>query len=392
MNKWYINLDENKEVEASTRMFRIDDIKEIGFGSFPKNFLFNLRGQRGYELDFKLDDELNVDDMPKVHYKVFKNQPFDARKLSEYVVEQIQKNANIIFLPYFKDETRYDIEAKLKIARELKESGIKTFIAIEIHYNIDVLPLEDLKQYSNFYEFVSFYVGSASGGFNLMRRVIQNVNTIRQQLSKYIICNSMPTTFYGENRTETYFLPVTSLIADIWIKFWKIEAGGGGGKVKLLIPDKKFKYFTAQELSEQEDYMPNKKIAELEYTPNEYFSISDYRREQAKKIQFEIWFHHVENLEDARAVISFIRKDICPLYRSIVEEAYFEKIIMYTMRKSKFASQRQSDEVIKYEKLLRKSSNDVEEYLENLNMLCDALAKNEEIEIKEIKNSFFSEK
>lgn len=238
--KQLIKLRKGKTVELPVRIFRekerldmqVDFVKDQIFVAIAQPKITNESGKiKKVDFDFGVVSSPVLKNMAVIKYPDCSGIPFSVEILKEAVKSQHDdEQCDFIVLPYFKDETEYDIRLKIELARRINEETSKDII-LEISYK-STIPTKELTDAKEF-DFLSIFYGVHYGRQPSFYRMIRRLLEFKRSDNRPVICNAVPIKFSGEEE-DVVFLPFFYAIADAWCKNWK--KAGGNKKIKVIDP------------------------------------------------------------------------------------------------------------------------------------------------------------
>ena len=332
--KQQIQINSGKTITLPSRMFKPKDLKEMGVDFVEQKVLFNLYQEKD---NFNDVDTVVAENMAIAHYRDFSLVIFSMEKLLRYVDEQLKIASDFIVLPYFKDETEYDIREKIRLAEALKQRTDKEII-LEISYKSEI-KTEELAELSVNFDFLAIYYGTYYGGYPSLEKLAVKVVEFKHFTGKKVFCTGVPLKFSGATRKEVRFMPCFDLLCDGWVKYWR--RARGSKEMKVTDP-KDFRCKTYVEWLET-GHSSGEKLLPINRTVYELFnrveeSVAEhFQREIEDEILTEV--HHL----DPKSVDNYVFKKFHPQYVGLILTAYRTKLILTLFRENK-AFERFSDE------------------------------------------------
>ncbi len=223
-------LQTGKEVETPARMFLQKDLDAMDIPFVEKNiFLNKISKEKSFP---NISDDIKKN-MAVLNYRDVSMVRFSMKALGGYVKEQLEaQDSDFIIIPYFKDETDYDVKTKIKIAGKLKSnSKIKKPVILEISHKCDISRKEFVRLHYNF-DYLSIFYGVYYGHYPTLARIAERILSFKIDSGKKVFCMATPIKFAGDNVEDCRFMPCFSIICDFWGRNWK--QGRGNNQIKVV--------------------------------------------------------------------------------------------------------------------------------------------------------------
>ena len=339
-----------KDLNIPTRMLRKPEIERMQI-SVAENQIFFNKSSQGQEFE-KVSDKIKQK-MVVVNYPDCSRIPFSVDKLLESIKEQMETDADTLILPYFKDETEFDIAKKLAIADRFK-GKINKDIILEISHKVDYVVMKNrIIPASDSFDHLAIFYGVHYGRYPSFSSICKKIILFKMMTKKKVFCTAVPIMFSGEKETNSsHLLPVWSIVCDGWVKNWR--SGGGRGELKLVdfedLINKTFQGWL--ESGHQTGEM-------VTYAGTTVFSLfnegseNDTIRETYKDTLLDEVLNEFSSVTPY--TIESLLMEKCPeIYQIPIMRAYNEKIIQSTVNESKWIKIYSPEEAIRIENYFRK--------------------------------------
>jgi hypothetical protein len=334
-----------KEIVYPARMYRKKTLEEMKINHVKKSIFFNPINVEG---DFeKLNNNIK-EHMIIINYPDCSQKIFNLKLLKKVIQKQLNSEADLIIIPYFKKETEHDVTKKILYLKEIrKEIDKKVILEIKYDSKIKTSFLEKQKKY---FDFLSIYFGTYYGHLNQITHYVNRFEDVKKYLKKRIFAIGVPEKFSGNNIQESRYMPCFDLISDGWIKNWH---PGRGDKNEIKLTDSKDlkckKYHEWLETGHRADEI----MPLVERTVHDMFNNASDR---------EISFYHQllgdEILSEIRMltpykVEGYLLKRFHANYYGSLVNAYSEKIIFEMFYKNTLFDNYKEEDKQKIELILR---------------------------------------
>ncbi len=330
--KLYIN--SGKTILIPSRMYKKSELEDMDITHVDERIFFNkVQPQGSIE---QVNEEIRAK-MAIINYFDFSDTPFSIKILKDKVKEQLINDGDFIFLPYFKNETEFDVRKKLDLAAELRTKTDKEII-LEISYKSTISD-EELKNKENNFDILAIFYGTYFGRLPSFVKLAERILTVKILTGKNIFCTGVPFMFAGNgNDTTSYLQPLWDLICEGWVKNWK---RGGGQKEIKLIDFKDYKNKNYQGWLEA-GHRPNELIININSTTYSLFSKnieSEGLRDLYSQSLIDETLTEVQNSLTPIDAEKYIMTKIRPVYQSYIFNLYREKVLQQEIRTSEWISQ-----------------------------------------------------
>ncbi len=326
-----VNTGTGKTLNIPTRMFKPSDLSDMQVDFVEKQMLFN---KAKYNEQFPEVGEETSNSMPVINYPDCSNVQFSENILADVVGKQFNASGDFIILPYFKDETEYDIGVKLSLAKRLKAQTEKEII-MEISYKTEKTVMDRIVSSSEDFDCVSIFYGVHFGRFPSFQKICERIVYLRRETGKKVFCTGVPLMFSEDRKVvNSVLLPIWDLVCDGWVKNWR--RGGGATEIRLIdFVDKKNKnlmeWLKSHTYGEEVKYV-NVSVCSLFQDGKD----DSQRREIYTKMLVDEELNEVASITPTNMEEYMIRR--CPpIYQTLVLTSYIEKLIQRNTRKESWS-------------------------------------------------------
>lgn len=237
--KTSLKLNSNKLIELPSKIVRKQELINMQAEYIHNGILLNfIKDDNDYNnLSYEIQNNMSI-----IHYKDFSATVFSEELLKDYIKQQIKSNSDFIIIPYFKNESQYDISVKIELTKEVKIVSSKEII-LEISYKSDY-DIKLLETEKNSFDFISIFYGVHYGYLNQIEKIVEKIIKIKSILNKRVFCFAVPLKFAGAGRHDPRYMPIGDLICDGWIKNWKPGRGNKNERKIIDLKDLKSKNYT----------------------------------------------------------------------------------------------------------------------------------------------------
>ena len=326
-----INTRTGKTLQIPTRMFKDSDLSDMQVEYVDKQILFNKANHNESFLDVK--DSVKGS-MCILNYPDCSNIPFSESKLVDVVRKQYQESGDFIVLPYFKNETEYDINLKLLLAKKMKSTTSKEII-LEISYKNERVVMDKIISSSDDFDYLAIFYGVHFGRQPSFQMICEKIIQLRRETEKKVFCTAVPLIFSGDRKAiNSHLLPIWSVICDGWVKNWR--RGGGGEEIRLIdFDDMKNKNLT--------DWLKNHDFGELvKYVNVSVCSLfqenkeDERRRDIYTKMLIDEVLNEISSITPGN-IEEYLLKRCPPVYQMLLLVPYIEKMLQFNFQKSEWS-------------------------------------------------------
>lgn len=364
-----IRLQSGKEIEFPARIFTKKELDEMGVDFVEGKIFFNKAKPRE---DFQ-DISKNIkENMAVINYTDCSNINFSEEILKDSLSKQIKSDSDFIILPYFRNESDYDVKTKIEYAERIKLKSVTTKeIILELSYKSGIPPKE-LNDLSHNFDYLAVFYGVSYGHYPSFEKVIKRVVSFKAMTGKKVLCIAVPLKFSGENNQDCRFMPSFNLVSDMWLKNWR--KSGGNNKIKVIDPeDLKSKDYTGWLES---GYFPNTNLTLVNRTVYDLFRKDNQRiRNEFEQYILDGVLNEVNNLEPG-TVEDYIYQRFYSKYSVLLIIAYRERVIVKLFKDNKIFNKYDESERLLLERKIRKYYNPLK--VERLLLSLTELATREE--------------
>ncbi len=326
--KQEIKIKTGKIIEVPSRMFKKEDIVDMGISYVEKKTFFNK--SKYNETAGNVSREIN-DNMVVIDYYDCSAINFSAKILSDVAQKQLSSTNDLIILPTFKNESEYDTRKKIVLAGLLKTKTDKEII-LEISYKSGI-PDKELAEGSSNFDYLALFYGVHFGHYPSFRMLCHRMLEFKKNTGKKVFCTAVPMMFAGDsNDRSVYFVPLWSLISDVWIRNWR--QGGSNGKVRLVDPNDRKNKEKVGWL--EAGHRPDEIIPQVNVTVHEIFRTTkemERTRETYKQLFMDEILTEIGALTPA-TIENYVWQKFPSIYQYLVIGLYREKFMIRMIREA----------------------------------------------------------
>ncbi|MBU0471129.1 MAG: hypothetical protein KKF65_00765 [Nanoarchaeota archaeon] len=219
-----------KELSMPMRAYKKSDLEEMDVSSVESALFFN---KFAASKTVPIIDEAVRKDMVVVNYPDVTQVTYSDEHLRMALEKQIGGKPDMLIIPTFKKETRYDTIRRLKVAKEIRDRT-RMDIIFEISYNADI-PIEDLVSHGIAYDVVWVHFGSHYMQPPAFYKIANWIISIRRLTNHPVQTSGVPILFKGDQPGESVLMPCWPLISDGWIKCWR-KGGSQNAAIRAIDP------------------------------------------------------------------------------------------------------------------------------------------------------------
>ncbi|MBI4177154.1 MAG: hypothetical protein HY516_02205 [Candidatus Aenigmarchaeota archaeon] len=343
-----------KVLRAPFRMFKTSDLDDMQIEFVERQVFFNKTNQdQPFE---KVNDQIN-ENMGVINYPDCSYLTFSKKILKSVVEEQIKMNGEFIILPYFKDETEYDVVEKIELAEILKRGFSKKDIILEVSYKLEDVVIQNQiipAAKSEKFDHLALFYGVHYGQYPAFDSICKKIVFFKMMTGKRVFCVAVPMIFSGDRKIiNSRLLPIWSLVCDGWIRNWR--QGGGSNSIKLVdFIDLKNKDFQGWLESGHQTGEVVSHVGTTVYSLFKEGHENEPSRKRYKKIIEDEILSEVYSVTP-NTIESFLRSKCPEIYIIPIEIAYTEKMIQKYIRNAPWSNERSFEDLWLLENHLRKN-------------------------------------